>query len=510
MDRLLEALFKAVMLEWVPWSLAGAIIAYAAFEYARLYFKLRPVRESIQGATKSINAVEDASAFVERYEAINEYISTDRWVGYSWREFRETLLLPDRVGFRIRNTVRPSQYISAAALIQYQTNLRYFQAIPNILVGLGLCFTFIGLIAALFFAARGVASASIQEAQSHLKDLLAAATFKFVTSVAGLGSSITFSIAQKRLFHDFSREVEGLCKALGARVDFTSPAAIADQSHNELAAQTRELQKFNTDLAFSLAEAIDKRLSESFSQVMAPMANAIDQMAGRFGEMNQNALERMIGRFSETLEGAAGKQIEALAAGMAIVKDELGSLSDRLDQAGRVLGELDEHLGRHRDGLGLLHRELDTTVTNVRNTIEALGQTAAPLGTASDSLENTVGRLAEVGQSLEGTHAAATELTRALHDTTEAATAAWSSYRTHFESLDETLAHLFVEINTGLATYHDKVAEFVSKIDEQMANSVGMLSGGVNELAEAIENLEDMLVRTIGAAVPVVSARAAE
>jgi hypothetical protein len=74
MDRLLEAFFKAVMLEWVPWSLAGIIIAYAAWEFTRLYLKLQPVRRSIRDATRHLSDIADASTFVERDEEVNEYL----------------------------------------------------------------------------------------------------------------------------------------------------------------------------------------------------------------------------------------------------------------------------------------------------------------------------------------------------------------------------------------------------------------------------------------------------
>jgi hypothetical protein len=76
-------------------------------------------------------------------------------------------------------------------------NFPVWQALPNYFVGVGLLFTFFGLVAALQFASGAVA-ADIDEAQGALRNLLAAATFKFMTSICGLFSSIVFSVVYHR------------------------------------------------------------------------------------------------------------------------------------------------------------------------------------------------------------------------------------------------------------------------------------------------------------------------
>ena len=68
------------------------------------------------------------------------------------------------------------------------------QALPNYFVGLGLVLTFLGLIAGLYFASRGMRTADMIEARAALVHLLNSATFKFLTSVAGISMSLIVSL----------------------------------------------------------------------------------------------------------------------------------------------------------------------------------------------------------------------------------------------------------------------------------------------------------------------------
>ena len=105
-------------------------------------------------------------------------------LGHAWEEFAETLIRPDpnrpEDGESVRNTVRPSAYFNVQATVEAGFHLPFLQALPNYFVGFGLLCTFLGLVSGLHFAAAGVASADASVARESLKDLLNAATFKFL------------------------------------------------------------------------------------------------------------------------------------------------------------------------------------------------------------------------------------------------------------------------------------------------------------------------------------------
>lgn len=68
------------------------------------------------------------------------------------------------------------------------------QALPSYFTSIGLIFTFVGLVVALYFAARGFRSGDIEEARGAILQLLNAASFKFLTSVAALTGALLISL----------------------------------------------------------------------------------------------------------------------------------------------------------------------------------------------------------------------------------------------------------------------------------------------------------------------------
>ena len=126
--------------------------------------------------------------------------------------------------------VRPSAYITLASLERSGLRLGLMQALPNYFVGLGLVMTFLGLIAGLWFASQGMRTADMIEARAALVHLLNSATFKFLTSVAGIAMSLVVSLAFRISVQSLRLRLDLLCDrieeatARGARTDDRLPA----------------------------------------------------------------------------------------------------------------------------------------------------------------------------------------------------------------------------------------------------------------------------------------------
>jgi hypothetical protein len=92
--------------------------------------------------------------------------------------------------------------------------------------------TFLGLVAALSFAAEGMRSADSNGMLEAMRDLLAAASSKFVTSIAGVGLSLVLNVLERILTSDLRRNLDALSSAveLGIRVDTDAhSAALSDR-----------------------------------------------------------------------------------------------------------------------------------------------------------------------------------------------------------------------------------------------------------------------------------------
>lgn len=75
-----------------------------------------------------------------------------------------------------------------------KNNSVLMRSLPGYFTSLGLIMTFIGLVVALYFAAKGFRTGNVEDARAAIIQLLNAASFKFLTSVAALISAFGISI----------------------------------------------------------------------------------------------------------------------------------------------------------------------------------------------------------------------------------------------------------------------------------------------------------------------------
>lgn len=130
-------------------------------------------------------------------EGTDQVMSRHAIVARGWQLYRATLVA--RSGNRVAAQVQPERYFDMRMLEGAGVRLRFFLGLPNDFVGLGLIFTFMGLVAGLYFASRSMMSADLGVAREALVQLLHAATFKFLTSITGIGLSLVLGWSQRVL-----------------------------------------------------------------------------------------------------------------------------------------------------------------------------------------------------------------------------------------------------------------------------------------------------------------------
>lgn len=208
----------------------------------------------------------NAEAFAARIDDMGQQIEKAHApLLHAWQEFEETLIRPDPTrpadGRVVRNTVRPSSYFNVQATVEAGFNLPFWQALPNYFVGFGLLCTFLGLVSGLHFAAEGVASADDGVARLALQDLLRAATFKFLTSIAGVLASLGLSVFIRSQTQALQSTLDRFCSALEQRLVFVTPVSIAQEQLFEQQKLTATMQSFSTTLATEIADALNKRMT---------------------------------------------------------------------------------------------------------------------------------------------------------------------------------------------------------------------------------------------------------
>jgi hypothetical protein len=93
---------------------------------------------------------------------------------------------------------RAANHIDMGAVERSGCGVNAFGQMGGHIMAIGLVLTFCGLVAGLYFAGKGLVASDLATARASLVQLLQAATFKFLTSIAGIGTSIGMSLVHQR------------------------------------------------------------------------------------------------------------------------------------------------------------------------------------------------------------------------------------------------------------------------------------------------------------------------
>jgi hypothetical protein len=175
--------------------------------------RIAPAVRDLRTVTAQLQSIDSKMSGEAKLAAIDAAISPFKLLSNSWSLYRATLISQDD---RVASQFQPVVYFNLRMLEHAGVRLRSFLSLPNDFVGLGLVFTFLGLVAGLYFASRSMMSADLKTARDALVQLLHAATFKFLTSITGIGMSLLISLVQRMMLDRLDSRLSELQYALEA------------------------------------------------------------------------------------------------------------------------------------------------------------------------------------------------------------------------------------------------------------------------------------------------------
>jgi hypothetical protein len=312
---MIEDLFRLLARPEIPWLLSAAIACGALLLWGAFRSRLAPVLAALDRAIAVVEETDGPASFRTRFASISRELAANPMLGEVWRAYAVTLEPAPRSGDVLGYTRRPQEHFDDRLLLATGFNLRFYQAVPNLLVGLGLLFTFIGLVAALYFASGGVRAQDVTVAQAALGDLLAAATFKFATSITGLGASILFSWREKAQLHQAHARILRFCHAIEARTVPITAESVALAQLEELRRHGTELQRLTRGGFDAVPERVEQAIAEELRAAFAPLRQALGELAARLGRDSAWVIEAVQGAASvPTRRRIAPAAVESAAA----------------------------------------------------------------------------------------------------------------------------------------------------------------------------------------------------
>jgi uncharacterized protein YoxC len=282
----------------------------------------------------------------------------------SWIEYRECLKKTEE---RIFYTRRPEEYFGLQAVESASFPVRFFAAVHGYFIGVGLLFTFVGLVAALKFAAAGVTSTDVATAKEALNGLLSAASFKFMTSIAGLGCSLVLSIAARSMTYAIEGATHGLAAVLEQGM---APIYAESMAYDQLGLARQQLAQLDK-LAGSLeAAARSPAVEHAMAIERAPV---VDNTAA-----THEGLERVLNAFLAELRGSAGIEMKQLAGKLADIGGAIARMQTHIGQSGHGFAEqIGGAASRLVEAAATVEQRLDARVDAIAGKIDALGASFA-------------------------------------------------------------------------------------------------------------------------------------
>jgi hypothetical protein len=385
---------ETVFNNWVIILYSAFIFGLAGYFWFKFQKDMDPVEAEMAEAVKILeNITDDAdnaykpnlmSAMVSNFETVNEKILSLKLLKSAWREFSETLLFPSKdfdieegEAPAIRNTRLSNEFFNLKHTVSGVVNLRLFNSIPNVLAGLGILGTFIGLAWGISQASSGLASSDVQDAMDALDPLLKGASMAFITSIFGIFSSLIFQMMEKRELYHLEKKISKLVGLLDERLLYMSADSFSSHSLRESRKQTKllatlreEQQKANDETITKVVEQFAKAIHGAAGKEMAAFAEMVDTTTSGLNDTIK-ALSSSNEMMHSTTKGAMDDVAGTLKSLTNNIASTLEGISNNMESSSSVF---QENTGKANEVLIKLidesRNQTDKSLQNIKETID--------------------------------------------------------------------------------------------------------------------------------------------
>lgn len=436
---------------------------------------------------------------VGRFDAINEEFSRDERYGHHWREFAATLVRRKKPNgsTEIFRTIDARYFFNESSLIEPNLDLRLYNSIPGILTGLGILGTFVGLSYGLSHINLEVSTA---EFQTSVGELLAGAGIAFSTSLWGIGLSIAFSFYEKRQVHGLNKEVQRFQEAIDQTFVKRTSDYWLSESLQENVEQTTQLKRFNDELAYSIAQALDEKIAGRLTTSLDRFMEVVDELKTYKVDSSESTLRQMVEEFSSKLSAGANEEMENIARALTDVAATLESTADQsssnqsqmeqnfsehINRMVQTVTDLMESVGTSQQSLNSLNQNsMEELLVHVKQSMEA--QQHELEGISSRSQENMDANLQAISDRMSAL----------LNQVTEKAEGVSKVLDDRMSNLTERFDTSLLDVTARYEQERGALGLLIQKLEQSLHAMEGLSTG----MAEAGESMRQSAVPMVEAA----------
>jgi methyl-accepting chemotaxis protein len=428
-------------------------------------------------------------------------IQNDKQLGQVWKDYHESFI--DLEGIP-KTDEFAYDYFNEKNLLSANTNLKLVSSIPSILVGLGILGTFVGLT----YGISSFQTSSTEAIKKSIETLLLGMGTAFVSSLWGMGLSITFTFLEKVQINSLHSKIHDLCYLLDRKFKISKdderrlelanqknllleyflfkdengnevkPGNVFRDMFNESKKQSVALQSFSTDLANLIEAGFEKILNDPEKGVMREL-QSLNTEISNLGDKLQDPATDMIEKMLDDLKKSLGdmvKDFNKTVSGSA--KGELESLTKLLGEAGGSLNDFPGKLEIMTDNLNENFKGLQNIVKQIsKDTLEQSKQSTDDMKKQVEDMSKIL--KTRVGDLQVGQEVLMTKQTENLQMSDNLL----GTFKTSIERLNE----LSSQVNETVSSFGD--------IQGKLESAINGLSGTSENVLRTSEIMEEVQLK---------------
>lgn len=456
------------------WIIISLLLAF--YTALRLWFdRVKPCAESLSAMLEVLTNHSQRERPLN-FEELNDALLRSPRYGGVWAKFSEHLIRePTDDGIQIYSSVPPHAYINDENIIETYINTRLYRSLPALFTSFGILGTFVGITFGLSASGLGnLTEMTHAELKESMGELLQGASFAFSTSVWGILLSILFSIYEKRLFNGLSRQISQIHIRIDSLFPRKSPEAWLVEVAGQNRQQTAELKSFNTDLALSIADALDEKLAERLTPAIGELLSAVEELSKFKQESTLEAIRELVDEFKTAMTAGASQQIE--------------DLRETLEDASQTMRESSKVAEKNRQESEAAHdRMVQASNEQIERMVSAVGDSQIKMNEDLSKLFSDM-----LGSTEEAVRQLQDGLKDSLSSHTAELTALLDSSKDTFERLDQSLRSLeeFLEVRfKDLAARYDEERSAIGELLQVFRENVDGARAIVQETRSAFQDV---------------------
>ena len=518
------------------WICAGVLVVLAAFTACLWWWRTRQATLALKCARTVITGCSGQTAFAENFHILKDGIQTALKkvpvFASGWVRWSDSLSEFDRVdGARVvASEMAISESINLGSW-ERSLAMHWYRALPNYLVGLGLCFTFLGVVAVISKAALalGASNSDATKQVDALRDLLDAASFKFVTSLVGVFASIIYSLFFRWRRIGVEREIAELIVDFHRRIFILNPTALLRQIREEGQRQTGCLETMATNVGVAVGKQFTEatrimgealgRLDETVKTMGSQMGEktdlmreAIDGLSGGIVETTSKDLEKLVQSAVQALNSTlkdhldeiagalkeTGQEIDATRVAFSEVATHAGSLRGeyatladeirtRTEEISELLLNAESRVEQNLKGAVTAADAIQTAIHGAAKSAAGMESLGTGLSNAAEAVRSAANQWSAMGQDFSKLSLVNGKASEAMKGAVDSLRVQWDTQGSRLGEIDTHLAATIAAVQKHFDDYAQRLRAYTLEIDSQLGRAVGSFSATIDALGDAPE-----------------------